>query len=404
MDLLSGVEDKGIKQDFTYFINSNNKLRFGVQSSYRYFKPGKFTYVFDGQESGIQIPNSRALESAVYLLNEQNIGARLKLNYGLRLSTFNVLGGKDFYTYNEEKDPIKLDETLGKTDVLKTFYGLEPRINSTFLLTDKSSLKASYGIIYQYLHLMSNTPSGSPTDYWIPSSNNVKPQYSHQYSIGYFQNFEENLYELSLETYYKDIHRMIEYADGGQIFLNEHVEADLEFGKGRAYGLEFMFRKNSGKFNGWLSYTFSKTEKKFEKINRNSWFPAKYDNTHDVSLVAMYKLSDKWNFSASWVYKTGNAVTFPVEVYKVDGVIAKGYTERNGYRMPDYHRLDLGATMQIVENKKYKSELTFSLYNAYGRENAYSIEFRENTDTKKNEIVKIALFKFVPSITWNFKF
>ncbi len=402
MTLSSNISDIGIKAHQTYFMNANNTIRFGIQSAHRTFSPGIFKATVEDIDFGKEIQKSVALESAAYISNEQKIGSRFKLGYGLRFSWFNVLGGRTFYKYDDYGE-IRSQTEPKSDEVVKTYYGLEPRLNATYILSPTNSIKLSYNRMVQYLHLMSNTTAGSPTDYWIPSSENIKPQKADQIAVGYFQNLAENKYEISIESYIKKMQNMIEYKNGSTIMLNEHIERDLEFGEGRAYGVELMIRKNSGKLTGWISYTLSKTEKLFDKIDKD-WFPAKYDKTHDISLVSMYKLSKRWSLSASWVFQTGAAVTFPAGIYEVNNVTAKRYTKRNAFRMPDYHRLDLGATYKIAVNKKHKSELTFSLYNAYGRENAYQINFSKNEDTNKNEAIQVALFSFIPSITWNFKF
>jgi hypothetical protein len=254
----------------------------------------------------------------------------------------------------------------------------------------------------------------------MPSSNNIKPQLSDQFTIGYFRNFKENTYEFSIESYYKPMSNLIDYKTGAEVLLNEFVEGELVFGVGRAYGAEFLIRKNKGKFTGWLGYTLARTEKKFEEINSSNWFPARQDRIHDISIVAMYSFSEKVKASANWVYYTGNAVTFPSGKYQIDGVVANYYTERNGYRMPDYHRLDVGVTLyndkyktiidpesqkEIKVKKKWESNWNFSVYNAYARENAYQISFRESeSNPGQTEAVQLALFKIIPSIAYNFKF
>lgn len=226
------------------------------------------------------------------------------------------------------------------------------------------------------------------------------------FAIGYYRNFNDNKYELTVETYYKTMQHQIDYRDGANIYINsDAIETQLLFGKGRAYGIEWQFKKKTGKLTGWLSYTLSKTEKKINGISNNNWYNARQDRTHDIALVLSYQLNKKWTLSANWIFYTGNAVTFPAGKYKVDDQVVFYYTERNGYRMPDYHRLDIGATWLLKQKKRFSSELNFSLYNAYGRENAYTISFRESKDDpEKTEAVQLALFKFIPSISYNFKF
>jgi hypothetical protein len=236
---------------------------------------------------------------------------------------------------------------------------------------------------------------------WIPSSNNVRPELADQFSLGYYRNFAQNLYEFSAEVYYKDLQNQIDYKNGAELNFNENVESQILFGKGRAYGLELFLKKRYGRFNGWLSYTLSRTERSFDGINGGRYYPARQDRTHDVSIVGIYQLSDRWNLSATWVYNTGNAVTFPCGKYQVDGTTMFYYTDRNADRMPAYHRLDLGATLKVSENSSW----AFSMYNAYGHENAYMIFFRDKkSDPTQTEAVQTTLFRFVPSVTYNFKF
>jgi outer membrane receptor protein involved in Fe transport len=235
------------------------------------------------------------------------------------------------------------------------------------------------------------------------SSDQVKPEVCDQVSMGYFHNSENNMFELSAETYFKWMRNQIDYKDNADE-QSSNIESQLLYGNGRAYGLELLIRKNSGKLTGWLGYTLSRTEKHINGINNNEWYPARQDRTHDISLVVMYEISKKWNLSVVWVYQTGNAATFPSGKYEVAGQTIWLYTERNGYRMPAYHRLDLGATCKLNEGKRFSSELSFSIYNAYGRENPYLMAFEQSeTDPNKTVAVQISLFRWVPSVSWNFK-
>jgi hypothetical protein len=266
-------------------------------------------------------------------------------------------------------------------------------------------VKAAYARNAQNLHLLSNSTSGNPTDLWIPSSNNVKPEIADQVSLGYFRNFSDNKYEFSTEVYYKYLQNQIDYKNGAELNFNDNVESQILFGKGRAYGLEMFLKKKYGRFNGWVSYTLSRTERKFSEINHGNYFPAKQDRTHDISIVGIYELNKRWTLSATWVYNTGNAVTFPSGKYQVDGKTMFLYTDRNANRMPAYHRLDIGATWIKKKTAKFESSWTFSLYNAYGHDNAYTITFRDNkTDATKTEAVQTTLFKYIPSFSYNFKF
>lgn len=414
----SEIQDMNLKQDFDWYINSNNTFKFGANIIHHTFKPGEIE-----TGSGINfelndIQKRYSLENSLYVQNEQKIKKRWVLNYGLRYDNFAQLGPGDFYTYDEDGN---VTDTTNYSDweVVKWYNGLSPRLGATFIINELSSIKANYGRTYQFLHLISNTTASSPTDIWLPSSNNIKPEIADQFAIGYFRNFFNNAVEGSIEFYYKDMQNTIDYRDGAEVTLNPTVEGELLYGRGRAYGMEFLLRKKSGKFTGWVAYTLAKTERLFDEINNNTWYPARQDRRHDISLVGIYTLNDRLTFSATWVFYTGNAVTFPSGKYEIDGQIVNYYTERNGYRMPNYHRLDVGITLnnknyKIVKDpttgeekqvpKRWGSSWNLSVYNAYARENAYSISFQENEETGQTEAVQLALFKVIPSITYNFKF
>jgi len=296
--------------------------------------------------------------------------------------------------------------SYSKGEFVKTYFYLEPRLAASYVFNPRTSLKASYVRNTQSLHLISNSTSSNPTDKWIASTNIIKPEIADQVSLGFYRDLFNNNYELSVEAYYKSMQNQIDYRDGADVFANnDAIESQLLYGKGRAYGIEWLLRKKTGRLTGWLSYTLSKTEKKINGINNDRWYNARQDRTHDVAIVGTYQLSRKWTVSATWVFYTGDAVTFPAGKYRVNDQTVFYYTDRNGYRMPDYHRLDIGANWTLKQTKKRTSELSFSLYNAYGRENAYIIDFRDaENDPNKTEAVRYALFKFIPSISYNFKF
>lgn len=402
-EMSSGIEDYSVKQDFTWYVNPNNKIRFGLNSTYHTFSPGKLLFG-NAEADEIVLEEKYALESALYISNNQKINEKFSADYGLRLSMFNQLGAGWSNQYNADNeiiDAIYFDSG----ELMQTYLEYEPRVSLNYQLNSNSSVKASYNRMAQYLHLLSNSTSGQPTDTWTPSTQNIKPTIATQYALGYFRNFSDNQFEFSVESYYKDMQNVLDYEDGTDILLNENIEANILSGAGRSYGIEFYLKKKYGRFNGWISYTLSQTENKIDGINNFDWYPSKYDKTHDLSLVAMYELNKRWSVSSSWVYYTGNAVTFPSGKYEYDGQILPYFTERNGYRMPDYHRLDLNLHLKGKDNKKYKSSWDFSIYNAYDRKNAYTIDFQESeTAQGETEAVKLSLFGIVPAITWNFKF
>jgi hypothetical protein len=406
IDLSGGIDNYAIRQDFNWYPNPKNSIQFGWDATYYQFDSGTFTIDQEDNEDtgGITIPSQNALEASVYLDNEQKVDDRLSLYYGIRMSTFSNIGAYDVKSYNEEDEVISTT-SYGSGDIYNTYLNFEPRFSASYLLNNTSSVKASYNRMNQYLHLLSNSTASAPTDIWIPSTELVKPSVADQVAIGYFKNFKDNAYEFSVETYYKWLDNLVEYEDGAETFLNEDIEAELEFGQGRAYGIEFYLKKNTGRFKGWVSYTLSKSERQFDNINNGAWFSARQDRTHDLSIVATYQLSPKLTLSGSWVYYTGDAVTFPVGKYEIDGQLQTLYSGRNGDRIPDYHRMDLGLTWTLQDTKKWHSDLNFSIYNVYNRHNTYSIDFSESENTAgEYEAVQTYLFGVVPSVTWNFSF
>lgn len=403
-DITSAIQDVSLKQDFKYYINPSNTMKFGANGIYHTFIPGQINPQSNANINALELQEKYAWEAAAYISDDLEISEKINLNLGLRYSWFAQVGPGDIFTYDEDGD-VATTENFDSGEIVETYSGLEPRAGLTYLLSDETSVKASFGRNRQYLHLVSNSTSGTPIDIWIPSSNNVKPQIADQYALGYYRNFKDNAFESSFEVYYKDMQNQVDYRTGAELVFNENVESQLLFGKGWSYGAEFYLKKNIGKLTGWFSYTWSKTEREFEGIDNGNPYPANWDRTHDLSLVGIYKLNPKWTFSASFVYQTGNAITYPVGKYEVDGEVINLYDTRNDNRMPDNHRLDLGATWQLKKNDRFESNLNFSIYNAYGRRNAFAINFQEaENDPNRTEAVRLSLFSFVPSITYNFKF
>jgi len=403
VDIRSKIQDLNLKQDFTYIINPKNKFKFGLNAIHHTITPGQIesndpNFAFD------KLQDRFAWENAGYISHEWNPNERLSFIYGARASNFSLMGPGEFYKYDSE-GIVNQTITYEKGEIVQNYFNLEPRFTSSLMLDSASSLKLGYARNVQNLHLISNSTSSTPTDLWIPSSMNVKPEISDQLSVGYFRNFFNNRYEFSVEAYYKDMQNQVDYKDGASTIANDKIEGELLYGKGRAYGVELFFKKKFGRFNGWVSYTLSRTEKQIDGINNSKWYAARQDRTHDLSLVGIYDITDKLSVSATWVFYTGSAVTFPSGKYYVDGNIQWLYTERNGYRMPNYHRLDLSVTYYNKKTDKFESSWNFGIYNAYARENAWTISFRQSeSDPTKTEAVQIALFKLVPSITYNFKF
>lgn len=400
--VISRIQDYNFKQDFQYFPNTQSELKFGFNSVYHRITPGTITSTSAEQAKGFDIPLKLAWNNAAYVSHQWKPSATFGLEYGVRFSSFSILGPGTFYSYNASGQAI--DSTSYSTgEFAKTYFNIEPRVSASFMINDRSSVKTAYERNTQNLHLISNATSDNPTDLWIPSSLNVKPQIGDQVSLGYFRNFRNNTYEFSTEVYYRHLQNQIDYKDGAELNFNENVEAELLFGEGRAYGIEFFFKKRVGRLNGWIGYTLARTEKKIAGINNGQYYPARQDRTHDISIVGIYDLSKKLTLSATWVYYTGNAVTFPSGKYEIEGRVYNYYTERNGYRMPDYHRLDIAVTWLRKKTEKFESSWNFSLYNAYGRQNAYAINFRP-LDADRMQAIQTTLFRWVPSISYNFKF
>lgn len=401
--VVSKIGDYSFKQDFQYFPNTNSQFKFGLISTFHHMVPGTITNL-DTNVNRQSLPIKNSIENAIYFSHEYKISDKVSVNYGLRMSEFSLLGPGPFYIYSPYNYIDSVKSIIDSTNNIKSFWRPEPRLSFTYMINDANSIKLSYARNVQYLHLLSNSTSGSPTDMWIPSSHNTLPETSDQYALGYFRNFDDNNYEFSAEMYYKTLNNQIDYINGAQLIFNANVESQIVYGEGRTYGLELFFKKKYGRLNGWISYTMARSERRFEGISNGKWYPAKQDRTHDFSIVCIYELNTLWSLSATWVYYTGNAVTFPIGVGMINNRIAFIYGERNANRMPDYHRLDIGATRQLQKKGRYESNLTFSLYNAYMHDNAYTITFRQNEQTKNIEAVQTTLFKIVPSITYNFKF
>ena len=402
MKVISEIQDWNLKEDLHLYLNSKNTIKFGFNSIYHTFVPSKVdsTAFFHVRS----MDNKFALENAFYISNEQTISTHIKASYGLRYSLFSSIGPGTVYTYNKVSDVVD-SATYPKGKIFNTFGGFEPRLLVNYIINDSSSVKVSYARTRQYIHLLSNTTSTTPFDLWVPSNINILPEIADQYTLGYFRNFSNNMFETSVEVYYKTMQNQIDYRNGANLILNNKVEAQLVFGKGWGYGAEFLVRKKYGKLTGWISYTLSKTKRQFSDINDGNTFLAKQDRPNNIAIVGMYELNPRLTFSATWIYISGNVVTFPSGRYYIDGNVVPYYTERNGYRMPDYHRLDIGLTWQRKKTARFESNWNFSIYNVYARANAYAINFQQDpNDPTKMQAVQLSLFRFVPAITYNFKF
>ena len=396
----SNIKDLNIKQDYTFYINPKNTIRFGFNSILHTITPSIFSGTVNNYINKV---GRNGLENAIYFNNNFKANAKLTLDYGIRVSAYSLMGGDVYNLYNGDEKTSSI--LLKKNAFGKTYLNLEPRITTNYRVNDFSSVKLAYARNVQHLHLLSNATASNPSDQWIGDSYNIKPELADQTSVGYSRNFKNNTYELGAELYYKAMQNQLDYKDGTNINTITDVESALLFGIGRAYGFELLAKKKFGILSGWISYTLSKTERKIQGINEGDWYNAKQDRTHDISIVTIVELNSKWSVSGVFVYYTGNAVTFPTGKYSVGGQTIYQYAKRNANRMPTYHRLDLSVTYENKSRRKYESAWNFSLYNVYGRENAYRITFQDDPlDNSKTQIIQTALFRWVPSITYNFKF
>ncbi|MBX2906074.1 MAG: TonB-dependent receptor [Taibaiella sp.] len=404
-NIFSQIRDYNIKEDLSWYPNNANSVKVGFSSIYHTIRPGEITASDESAINDLIQQKRHSLENAIFATNTWKASPRISVTYGVRLTAFTVLGAGDFY---EIDNAGQVADTLSyqSGQAVKTYINPEPRVALSYSITENSSIKTSYARNIQNLHLISNSTSSNPTDKWVASTNNIKPEISDQVSLGWYKDLKEGAYELTIESYYKAMQNQIDYRNGANVFSSSvPIDAQLLYGVGRAYGIEFLIKKKVGAFTGWVGYTLSKTERKINGINDNKWYNARQDRTHDIAVVGMYELNKKWSFSANWIYYTGDAITFPTGKYRVDGRTVYYYTDRNGYRMPNYHRLDIGATWTMARGERKLHELMMGVYNLYGRENAYVIDFRDSeTQPGQTEVVQTALFKYIPSITYNFKF
>ena len=396
----SNIKDLNLKQDYTFYANPKNNIKFGFNSILHSITPSTFSGTVN---NSIKKVGRNGLENAVYLSNTYKPNTSLSLDYGLRLSSYTLMGGDVYNIYNN--GILESSKKLDKSEFGKTYVNLEPRMTLNYRITDETSLKAGYARNVQHLHLLSNSTSASPSDQWIGNSYNIQPEIADQFSIGHVQLLKQNMYEMSTEVYYKSLQNQLDYKDGAEINTLADVESALLFGIGRAYGVEWLLKKREGIFTGWISYTLSKTERKIEGINQNNWYNARQDRTHDLSLVGIYALNSKWSISSVFVYNTGDAVTYPTGKYILQGQTLYQYASRNANRMPANHRLDISVTYDNKKKKRIQESWNFSIYNVYGRENAYRITFQDDPkNLNRTQIIQTSLFRWVPSITYQFKF
>lgn len=408
----SQLQNVSGKFDFSYYLSPGLQIDFGYHNIYHTFSPGKLEPKGASIFRKVEVPQKYALEQAGYLSIDHKITPAFSMQYGLRFSAFSNLGKDRIFTYGTDNNgnPVVTDTTnYDSGEIYNTFSGLEPRIGARILLNERSSVKASYNRTRQYIHLVSNSSAGFPSDVWIPSDPHIKPQVADQVGVGYFRNFKDNMYEFSVEAYYKWMENQIDFKDNASLLLNEAVSQELRIGTGWASGIELMLRKNKGKTTGWVSYTLSKTERKIDGINDGQPYAPRHDRRHNFNLIVNHEFNRRLSLGLNFTYATGASVTMPAGRYVIDGKTVPYYTERNGYRMPAYHRMDLSLTWKRPQKrlfgKKFQGEWNFSIYNAYARKNPFSIQFREDEDNPGTTQAEMTyLFGIMPSVSYNFKF
>ncbi len=421
----SGITNLNAKYDLTHYISDKAKIRYGLNSIYYEFDPGKITPTTPSSAvNRRQLIKKYAWENGIYADGSLSLSDRINIDAGLRISTFNRLGQESLNIYADDQ-PLLYNQQLGiyekaepigtfasdRSTTLESFVNLEPRFSIAYSLDDQTSIKASYQRINQYIHLISNTNAPTPFDLYAPSGTFIDPQQGDQVAAGFFKNIND--YSLEAEVFYKEVDNRLDYIDGADLIANDAVEQILLSGKARAYGLELLLRKNEGNLQGWIAYTLSKSEQRTPGrtadepgINNGEWYNAAWDKTHDLTITSSYDWNKKWDFGANFTLQTGPPVTFPNGQYNFDGQFVPTFESRNSSRLPAIHRLDLSATYtpHPERTKGWQSSWVFSLYNVYNRRNAASISFGENEDTNRNEATRLSIFGIVPAVTYNFKF
>jgi hypothetical protein len=404
------------KADFSYFPNSRHTINAGISTIRYNLKPGKIEpYSNESVMATDILEDEQGMESALYVSENFEVSPKLSLNVGLRYSFYQFLGPKSVFEYapNAPLDTANIINTVHypSNKTIATYHGAEPRISARYVLSKFSSVKVSFNRMRQYIQMLSNTTAINPTDIWKLSDRYIKPQVGDQLSFGFYQYLKGNTIELSFETYYKDIKTMADYKNGAVLLLNSHLETDIVDARGKAYGMEFMVKKLSGKVNGWVSYTYSRsllqTKGNFpdETVNEGAWYASNYDKPHALNFIGNYKFNRRFNFSLNFIYSTGRPITLPIAKYDVDGTTRIFYSERNQYRIPDYIRTDI--SINIEGNHKVRklahSSWTVAVYNLFGRANPYSIYFV--SENGRINGYKLSIFgRPIPTLTYNFKF
>ena len=403
----SGVSTQSVKQEFSFFPNQNNEVRFGITSEYQDFNHGSLEDATQN-DGGKFMPGMQGLESALYIENDQKINDRISLYYGLRNSFYHQLGPGDRFTYDEvSNEPIEAEFFPGKTDIMSSYNSLEPRLAMTYLLSEQNSFKLSYNRNAQYLRLMSLGAEIEWYDIWMPTTKNIKPMLTDQFAMGYFHNFNNNEVKVSAEAYYKILNGAADFEDGLHNYLVDNLEAYVATGQGLAYGFETSIEKPTGKFTGRLSYNYGKSDYKIDVINQGRWYPYRFDKTHSLTMLSNLQLTSNLSVSGTFLYSTGRPVTLPEGYYHISGIPFPYWEGRNKYRLPDYHRLDFGVkySPNILKRwtRGYKTTIDVSLYNVYDRRNIHTINFNQGQNRLFEQIGQ-STYGFMPSININVEF
>jgi hypothetical protein len=415
----SNLQELSLKNDLSYFINPDNELSFGYHITGRRFSPGKIQPNTSGSIfTTVELQNLYALDHGLYISNRQQLGERFTLDYGVRLSIFQQMGKTDVYVYEDPYDNVNVVRTdtlhYDAWDNIKTYVNLEPRVGLRYVLAPGQSLKVSYNRMVQNTHLIASGTVPVPFNTWNPSSTYLKPQLADQVAAGYFRNFNDNTYELSVETYYKAMRNVTDFADNAQLFFNQDLSTEFRQGKSSSYGVEVMLNKTKGRLTGSVAYTWSRTVREIDGVNHGNEFFANYDRRNVFNVYATYELNPRWTFGASFNYGTGRPITLPAGKFEFGNYNPDVITERNGYRLAAYNRLDLSATLKTRQrpDRKWKGEWVFSVFNVYNQQNPFTIYTRTKQDDDGNiigdgtekEARLVYLFPILPSVTYNFKF
>jgi len=402
---LSGLTSYGLKMDNTWYADSSNSVEFGVHGQYLTLSPGEIKPLDEVTDIQHSFPLTHAVELDAYLQNSQQVGSFLSLRYGLRFSNFMTLGSTTQYYYKEDHT-IDYRKKYGAGEMISCFCGLEPRFSASFMLSESMSVKAAYNRNIQYLQQAAYSITGSPFEVWFSASPNVKPQTSNQFALGFFKNFLNDRLETSVEVFYKKNRNSIDFKDNPEVLGNEYLEGELRFGNSYAYGAEFMFKYDISKFNGWVAYTYTHGKHIFPEINGGKPYDSPRIHNHYLSLVANYDINRRMTLSASWVFYTGCPTTYPIASYEIAGINVPYYSERNSQRMPDFHRLDLSFILNGKNHgrRRVYGDWNFSVYNAYGRRNAWAVYYENDEETSQMKARMIYLFSVIPSVSYSLHF